>query len=229
MGSCHREYQECGQSAFNHANADWFYFLHRFYIDSDSVTVYNMAMDSEPRFTLEELAELVQLPVRTIRYYIAENLLPGPGARGKAASYGEEHLLRLTLIRQLSEQHVPLAEMQAIVVNLSLDEIRALVAEKREAEKRERASQEISPKAYVETLLKQAQQRAPTHAAPVLSQHVQASAPPAKSTTWQRWELAPGIELHISSEAEDQHRLLLEQLFKAAGMTFKPSHRKTST
>src|SRR5258708_8765284 len=99
-------------------------------IDSDSVSVYNKSMqESEPRFSIEELAELVGLSVRTIRYYIAEGLLPGPGSRGKAAAYSEEHLLKLRFIRRLSEQHMPLAEMQLFLTRLSLDEIRALLEE----------------------------------------------------------------------------------------------------
>ena len=52
---------------------------------------------------IEELADLVGVPVRTVRYYIAEGLLPGPGTRGKGTVYGEEHLLRLRLIRLLAD------------------------------------------------------------------------------------------------------------------------------
>lgn len=193
-------------------------------IDSDSVTVYNTPMqESEQRLTIEELAQLVQLPVRTIRYYIAEHLLPGPGTRGKAATYGEEHILRLHLIRRLSEQHLPLAEMQALLAHLSLDEIRALVAEKQQAAARAQATQEITPKAYIEKLLKQAQRNVPSHESPVASRP--APAPKRADTTWHRWELAPGVELHIRADVVDQQRTLLEQLFKVAGIPFKPSHR----
>jgi DNA-binding transcriptional MerR regulator len=185
--------------------------------------------ESEQRFTLEELAELVHLSVRTIRYYIAENLLPGPGARGKAATYGEEHLLRLHLIRQLSEQHLPLAEMQTLLAGLSLDEIRALLAEKRQDNEQARIGQASTPKKYVETLLKKAQQNVSPYELPAASKHVSESAQPyaTTSTTWQRWELAPGVELHIRSDAEYQQRTLLEQLFKAVGMIFKPPNRKS--
>lgn len=185
--------------------------------------------ESEQHFTLEELAELVHLSVRTIRYYIAENLLPGPGARGKAATYGEEHLLRLNLIRQLSEQHLPLAEMQTLLARLSLDEVRALVAEKQQDYERARLDQASTPKKYVETLLKKAQQHVSPYEPLVASKHVSESAPPYATThtAWQRWELAPGIELHIRSDAEYQQRTLLERLFKVAGVIFKPSNHKS--
>ena len=71
------------------------------------------------------------MPVRTIRFCfsIAQGLLPGPQGRGKAAAYREEHLLRLQLIRRLSEQRVPLAEIRARVAPLALEEVRALLGE----------------------------------------------------------------------------------------------------
>lgn len=178
--------------------------------------------ESEQRLTIEELAQLVQLPVRTIRYYIAEHLLPGPGMRGKAATYGKEHVLRLHLIRRLSEQHLPLAEIQTLLAHLSLDEIRALVADKQQAA-RAQATQEITPKAYIENLLKQAQRNVPSHERPAVSRP--APVPTRVSTVWHHWELAPGVELHIRSDVEDQQRTLLEQLFKAAGITYRSSYR----
>src|SRR5690242_10862011 len=77
-------------------------YFHKYNIDSDSVTVYNgIMLENEQTYTIEELAEQVGTPVRTIRFYIAEGLLSGPGTRGKAASYSGEHLLRLRLIRRL--------------------------------------------------------------------------------------------------------------------------------
>ena len=48
-------------------------------------------LGEEQSLTIEELAERAETSVRTIRFYIAEGLLPGPGARGKAASYSGEH------------------------------------------------------------------------------------------------------------------------------------------
>ena len=89
-----------------------------------------MAMPSNERtLTIEELAEQTQTSVRTIRYYIAENLLPGPGSRGKGAAYTEEHLLRLRLIRRLTERRAPLAEVREVMARVTDDEVRALLAE----------------------------------------------------------------------------------------------------
>lgn len=104
--------------------------------------------------TIEELAELVDIPVRTVRYYIGEGLLPGPEGRGKAATYSDEHLQRLRLIRLLSNQHRPLAEIHQLLDRLSLSEIRTLLAEE---EQRARELEPASPQEYIAVLLKNAQ------------------------------------------------------------------------
>jgi DNA-binding transcriptional MerR regulator len=224
-------------------------------IDSDSVTVYNqIVQEHEQRYTIEELTELVALPVRTIRYYITEGLLPGPGTRGKSAAYNEEHLLKLRLIRRLTEQHMPLAEIQALLSRLSLAEIRASLEEQeqRVVELEQSMQQGASAKTYIETLLKNAQaaRRSTSTGAPSSSAQAppQGEMPrfppevppfPSKSypdsipdyspvpvgESWHRWTLADGVELHIRSDAEYRQRDLIERLFRALGMIFQHSKR----
>jgi DNA-binding transcriptional MerR regulator len=199
-------------------------------IDSNTVTVYNKSMlGNEQTYTIEELAERVGTPVRTIRFYIAEGLLSGPGTRGKAASYSGEHLLRLRLIRRLSEQRVPLAEMRDLLSRLSLEEEQALLDEEdKRAMQRERAAQAPSPKEYLGTLLQQAQAaRQPAASSPPApAAPSSASAeryprpvnmlPSQPADVWQRWELAPGVELHVKVDVADQQRSLIERLLWAA-------------
>jgi DNA-binding transcriptional MerR regulator len=151
--------------------------------------------------SIEELAERAGVPVRTIRYYIAEGLLPGPGTRGKAAVYDERHWLRLRLIRRLADQRVPLATIKARLAGLSLAEIRALLDE---AERQSATlAQAPSPRDYVAALLRNA-----TAAAP-------AAAPPA-GESWQRFPLAPGVELHVRRDVLDRQRPAIERLVEAA-------------
>ncbi|HOG46179.1 MAG TPA: MerR family transcriptional regulator [Anaerolineae bacterium] len=184
--------------------------------------------EHEIELTIEELAEQVAVPVRTVRYYISEGLLPGPGGRGKAASYGEEHLLRLRLVRLLAEQRVPLAEIRARLVPLSLGEVRALLAgEGRLAEERKRAAGQPSPRAYVEALLQQARGARYGDAMPARAAEVAERRPPSgtacycldapSAEPWQRWALAPGVELHVRTDAATRERELVERLLRAAG------------
>lgn len=164
--------------------------------------------------SLRELEERSHVPGRTIRYYIAEGMLPGAVARGKGAAYGEEHLLRLQMIRRLAEQHVPIREIKQRLGGLRLDEMRELLAAEEPAEPR-------SPKEYIASMLARARQpdRAPApvpaqrrlHEAP--APHADAVAAPER---WQRWELAPGVELHVNADVAGTHRALIARLLDAA-------------
>ncbi|HEY7346763.1 MAG TPA: MerR family transcriptional regulator [Ktedonobacterales bacterium] len=184
--------------------------------------------DEEQTLTIEELAERADISVRTIRFYIAEGLLPGPGARGKAASYSSDHLLRLRLIRRLSEQRMPLAEMREMLSRLSSEDEQALLAEEeKRAMQREQAAQTQAPKEYLGMLLQQAREarQPPPGPAPV----AQASAslklyprpvnalPHQPADVWQRWELAPGVELYVKVDVADKQRRLIERLLWTAG------------
>ena len=51
--------------------------------------------------TLRELTDAAGVSVRTVRYYIAEGLLPPPEGSGPASAYTAAHLDRLRLIHQL--------------------------------------------------------------------------------------------------------------------------------
>ncbi len=212
--------------------------LSRYPIDSCSGAVYTRIMQEQgPTFSIETLAEQTGISVRTIRFYIAEGLLAGPGARGKGASYNDEHLLRLRLIRQLSEQRVPLMEMRDLLNHLSRSEVQKLLLEEEQRVlERANAAQSLSPKDYVDTLLQGAQEArqrraallpntppaapgapsaSPTPLAPLPSHYPRrpASQEMPSSEVWERWELAPGIELHVRSDLRDRYRQMIERIF----------------
>jgi len=209
--------------------------------------------------TIDELAERVAVPVRTIRFYISEGLLSGPGARGKAAVYGEEHLLRLRLIRRLVEQHMPLREVREMLEPLTLPEVRRLLAaeERREAAPR-RPGELAPPRERILRLLgrtlqklpladsegeaaaagrQEAPERAmlnrfaprreepylpvPPPASPVPEARAAGSCMLAEgetATAWRRWQLAPGVELHVRADLVERHGELIKRLLKAAGV-----------
>jgi DNA-binding transcriptional MerR regulator len=193
--------------------------------------------------SIEDLAEATDLPVRTIRYYIAEGLLPGPGSRGKLATYGEEHRARLRLIRRLVERRVPLAELRERLAALTLDDVRLLLREEDElAADLRQAEQTASPKAYISGLLKRARaarEGSPGEASLAYPQPPRSPRPagspgrygegaselpaprgpvtghmpvPHPAESWQRWELVPGVELHVRADAERRHRDLIRRL-----------------
>jgi len=112
--------------------------------------------DAEARYTIDQLAAQVGISARTVRFYVAERLLPGPDSRGRAAGYSREHLLRLRLARRLVDRHLPLAEVRERLADLSVDDLRALLTEEDERAGRRSAA---SPKAYVSELLAEARER----------------------------------------------------------------------
>lgn len=174
-----------------------------------------MGVERREGLSIEELAEQAGVPVRTIRYYIAEGLLPGPGARGKGALYTEDHLLRLRLIRRLVEQHVPLAEIRERLALLSTGDLRRLLAEEeRQAPGAPGVADATSAREYIAALLQRARslrtrtlaEQAPRQPAPA----------PQPAETWRRIVLAPGVELHVRADAERRYRALVQRLLQAA-------------
>ena len=71
------------------------------------------------------------MSVRTVRYYIAEGLLPPPEGSGPGSSYTQGHLDRLRLIQRLKEAYLPLKEIRRRLSGLSDDEVRSLLAARR--------------------------------------------------------------------------------------------------
>ena len=84
-------------------------------------------MPTESEYSLQDLSDLAGVTPRTIRYYIAQGLLPSPGKAGPGATYADGHLNRLRLIRRLQREHLPLAEIRSRLATLDDATIAALV------------------------------------------------------------------------------------------------------
>jgi DNA-binding transcriptional MerR regulator len=187
--------------------------------------------------TIEELSTAVDVPIRTIRYYIGEGLIAGPTGRGKAAVYGPDQVARLQLIRRLASERLPLAEIKERLAGLSTDDVAALLREE------ETRSSEIalakgapSPKEYIAALLRNARAgrepsagrvptlSAPSAPAPRRSIEEEAAFPfeglrrsaREPGEPWQHWELAPGLVLQASAEARLTHADLIDRLLREA-------------
>lgn len=57
-------------------------------------------MNDQKTFTLDEIAALVELPRRTVRYYIQSGLIDRPHGVGKGAYYTQRHVEQLLLVRK---------------------------------------------------------------------------------------------------------------------------------
>ncbi|MCY1017209.1 MerR family transcriptional regulator [Pyxidicoccus sp. MSG2] len=150
---------------------------------------------TQTEWKLAELAEAAGVSPRTVRYYVQRGLIPAPPFRGPDTVYGEEHLLRLKAIRVLQARFLPLDAIQVELQRLSADELRRL------------AESDTTP-------------TPPTYgpATPGVITDVRVLTPPvvgsrqAVMSRYQRWELAPGLELHVSEGADAKVRALAEKV-----------------
>lgn len=195
------------------------------------------------QMTIEELATQTNTSPRTIRYYISEGMLPSPGTRGRTASYGDDHLARLQLIRALLDRHLPLAEIKRQLEMLSHDDVVAVLHEEQARQTAlDRAAETASPKRYISELLRQTHaqetharytvEREPSPNGPLTRRQTDtlAPAPPAPQFTvartesshlpppsiWQRIELAPDLEIHVRAASVERLRPLLDALIALA-------------
>ena len=74
-------------------------------------------MNTETHYSIDELAMLVELPRRTVRYYVQQGLVDRPIGEKRAAYYTTRHLEQLLAIRKWQQ------------AGLSLDRIREILLE----------------------------------------------------------------------------------------------------
>jgi DNA-binding transcriptional MerR regulator len=73
------------------------------------------ADEAEHPFTIEELASETGFTVRNIRSHRARGLLQPPAVRDRVGYYGQEHVARLKLVRQLQDEGFNLAAIKRVV------------------------------------------------------------------------------------------------------------------
>ncbi len=84
---------------------------------------YNHAA-TEREYTLDELSNLANVTPRTVRYYIAEDILPPPTIGGRNATYSQEHLDRLHAISAMKAMFLPLREIRHRLNMLTPEQMR---------------------------------------------------------------------------------------------------------
>ena len=73
--------------------------------------------ETDRTFTLEELAGLVELPRRTVRYYIQVGLVDRPEGSGRGARYTARHLDQLLEIRKWQQAGLSLERIRELMGN----------------------------------------------------------------------------------------------------------------
>lgn len=87
-------------------------------------------------YRISELAQKAGVSKRTIHYYVGRGLLPPPEGAGVGSTYGEEHLLKLLLIKKLQEKYLPLDKIREMIIGLSTEEARRITEDEKDYESR---------------------------------------------------------------------------------------------
>jgi DNA-binding transcriptional MerR regulator len=82
--------------------------------------------ETPEHLAIAELAERAGVTPRTVRYYVAEGLLPPPSGSGQNRTYSSEHLVRLAAIKRLKEAYLPLEEIRKRLAGLDAAGLRQL-------------------------------------------------------------------------------------------------------
>lgn len=143
----------------------------------------------EPSWTLDELANRAGISPRTVRFYVQRGLIPAPLFRGPRTIYPQTNLVRLQAIRRLQERFLPLDAIKLELQRMTFDQMRLV--------------------AKGGTPPSLATSAAPTPPSPPTTTV-------DESATWQRWQLAPGLELQLSQNADDRSRALAERIRELA-------------
>jgi DNA-binding transcriptional MerR regulator len=166
-------------------------------------------------YDINALSKVTDTPVRTLRFWVAEGILPPPSSRGPAASYGPGHRDRVTLIRRLQNAHLPLAAIRAQLEALDDAGVAAALAAPGET------PQPVSALDYVQQVLGKTAKRHPP-SDPGVSLSLAAAAPVVrgKRSTWERIALHPDIELHVRRPLARADQRRLDALLQAAERLF---------
>jgi DNA-binding transcriptional MerR regulator len=194
--------------------------------------------------TISELEEKTGLIRRTIHFFVKEGVIKPPLGLGGAARYGEEHLLRLLLVRELQKSHLKLSGVREALDLMSVEEMRERV-------KKISSSSPVLDKNALESWLRR---KLPGDMVVQGGEEEPASPPangwnvsfldiakgrgsastdkstyvtgypsyskktfPPKANTWERLEIVEGVEVLVRSDLVPKYRQLLEEIADRIG------------
>ena len=171
----------------------------------------------EAVYGLDELLELAgerlgeEITPRTVRLYATEGLIDRPGKDGRRAVYGQRHLLQLLLVRSLARRGLSLSAIAPLVAgdDEALQEQLSQLDDGLEASAPACESNDALD--YLQSIQSSAPEASPSllpllgaplsSRSPLLRASRMAGRSNASSSRWHRFQLAPGVELHLSESA----------------------------
>ena len=189
------------------------------------------------QLAIEEVSQRTGIPIRTIRYYIVEGLLPPPVSKGRNAWYEEMHVERLNLIQRLKKEFMPLGEIRNRLNNLNDEQIRdanrnyelsqtnsKLPYPNRSSEELFQEKMALTPSsepdsvsAYINEIMDANTPDLDFNQAFLITQNLR---PAPQMDEWKKVILAEGIELHLDSKSYQRNRKAVEILVELARLIF---------
>lgn len=166
-------------------------------------------------YDLQELSTEAGVTPRTVRYYIQQGLLPAPEPQGPSTRYGQGHLDRLRLIRDLQAEHQPLAVIRQRLEELADEDVRRLV--------RNLSPSKPLPSSAVDYVRSVLGESTPRYSVRQASAAPPTSRPATAPTRaqWERLSLAPDVELHVRRPLTREINRRVEKLLALARQIFE--------
>jgi len=188
------------------------------------------------KYTIEQLSELTGYSRRTIRYYIEEGLISAPAGRGKGGFYFDSHLNKLLVIRKLQERGMSLS---AISVYLKQDNESAQLyydecvkpgafsrinegalpgAAQRANLKKKKFYEDYSKNEKHEMAVNELNQENIFFERKFSEKPIYycMDVPQPRRDVWIKYEIAPGLEINVRREIEQEHKKRIEDILKIA-------------
>jgi DNA-binding transcriptional MerR regulator len=171
-----------------------------------------------PNYSLVELAKLADVTPRTIRFYIAQGLLPSPEAAGPRTTYTDEHLKRLLLIKQMQASGMPLATIRAQLRSMGVIDFDEPLQAKESAVDYIRGV--LGPRAALPTPVSAPASVPATPPAPAAISVPPEIQEPDRSQ-WDRVGITPDLEIHIRRPASRTDQKRINRLIEYARQLFR--------
>jgi len=145
-------------------------------------------MDGGASYSISDLADASGIPVRTLRFYLAQGLLPAPVRKGRLTRYPESTLQRLLVLKRLRAAHMPLADIRERLDAMPDEEFRDPILRGIERQLALSVGRDLPPVT-----------RPPDDLGAFwpASPRLFAEQPSGGRTQWERIFLEPGVELHV--------------------------------
>jgi DNA-binding transcriptional MerR regulator len=191
-------------------------------LDTEHVKWYFLTMETK-NYSIAELEHLSGFPRRTIHFYVREKMISPASSKGGPAKYGEDHLLRLQMIRVLQSSHLRLDGIREALNSMDTTEMRRTIGDA-EGTRREWDSEAVST--WVSAKPESHRDLAADHASRVSNMLAGLKRAVPQVESWQRMTIADGIEVNLRDNVpEETKKLLLQMISNFRGALDNPLPR----